>query len=185
MNEPTGKGQFDSRALLNAPGGAVEQLLPVVYQELRQIARRERSRLSGGETLATTALIHETYLSLAKNPAFATRGDFLRIAAVAIRRILVDRVREKMALKRGGGAADLELDEAVDFEVEDPQTTLDVHEALDALAQLNPRLVNIVECRFFAGYSESETAEALGISERTVQREWALARAWLKKEMTA
>jgi len=184
MDEPPVGKQFDSQALHNEPGGSVDQLLPLVYQELRSIARRERSRLSGGETLMTTALIHETYLSLANNPAFATRGDFLRIAAVAIRRILVHRVRKKIAIKRGGGVANLDIDEVADFEVEDPRTALEVHEALDALAQLDPRMVQIVECRFFAGYNESETAEALGISERTVQREWALARTWLKKEMT-
>ena len=164
-------------------GGPVEQLLPLVYQELRSIARRERRRLNGGETLVTTALINEAYLKLIRNKSFATRGEFLRIASIAMRRILVDRVRAHFSVKRGSGATTVELDEVHDFVVEDQQTVLDVHEALETLGELNPRLVEIVECRFFAGYSEAEAAEALGISERTVQRNWALARTWLKTEL--
>jgi RNA polymerase sigma factor (TIGR02999 family) len=163
--------------------GTVEQMLPVVYQELRAIARRERRRLAGGETLATTALVNEVYLRLARNPAFGSRANFLRVASVAMRRILVDRVRAQFAAKRGSGEATLDIDEVQDFIVEDEETVLRVHEALETLATLNPRLVQIVECRFFAGYSEAQAAEALGISERTVQRDWAVARAWLKKEL--
>lgn len=166
-------------------GGSVEVLTPLLYQELRGIARRERRKLPGGETLLTTALIHEAYLRLAGNPMFPTRGDFLRISAVTIRRILVDRVRSQMADKRGGGQGTAELDEAAEFEVENPQAILQVHDALQALAELNPRLAQVVECKFFAGFNEAETAEALGSSERTVQRDWALARAWLKKEIAA
>ncbi len=170
---------------LDGPGGPIELLMPLLYRELRAIARREHRKLPGGETLLTTALIHEAYLRLARNPMFATRGDFLRVAAVTIRRILVDRVRAQLAVKRGSGEQALELDEAADFEVENPKEILQIHDALQALAELNPRLAEVVECKFFAGYSETETAEALGVSERTVQREWALARAWLKREMTA
>lgn len=170
---------------LDLPGGPVETLLPLFYRELRAIASRERRHLSGGETLLTTALIHEAYLRLAQNPMFSTRGDFLRVAAVTIRRILVDRVRTQMAQKRGSGERAVELEEALDFEVENPREVLQVHDALQSLAQLNPRLSEIVQCRFFAGFSEAETAEALGVSERTVQREWALARAWLKRELGA
>ncbi len=165
--------------------GTVEQVLPIVYEELRAVARRERRRLAGGETLATTALINETYLKLANNPAFASRGSFLRIASVAMRRILVDRVRAQFALKRGSGESAVTIEEIHDFVVDDEQHVMNVHEALQALSALNPRLVEIVECRFFAGYSESQTAEALGVSERTVQRDWAIARAWLKKELGA
>ena len=163
--------------------GTVEQLLPVVYQELRAIARRERRRLAGGDTLATTALINEAYLRLVRNPAFASRANFLRIASIAMRRILVDRVRDQFAAKRGSGERTLDIDEVQDFIVEDEETVLQVHEALETLSAVNPRLVQIVECRFFAGYSESETARLLGLSTRTVQRDWAMARAWLKKEL--
>jgi RNA polymerase sigma factor (TIGR02999 family) len=164
-------------------GGTAGALMPLLYQELRSIARRERRKLPGGETLLTTALIHEAYLRLADNPMFPTRGDFLRVSAVTIRRILVDRVRAQMACKRGSGQHPLELDDAMDFEVDNPREVLQVHEALGVLAELNPRLAQVVECKFFAGFNEAETAEALGISERTVQREWALARAWLRKEI--
>jgi RNA polymerase sigma factor (TIGR02999 family) len=178
-------GQADGAPHADAAdiGGAVDQLLPLVYQELRSIARRERRRLAGGDTLATTALINEAYLKMVNNEAFASRGQFLRIASVAMRRILVDRVRAQFAAKRGSGEGTLAIDEIQDFVVEDEQNVLDVHDALETLAQLNPRLVEIVECRFFAGYSETQAAEALGISERTVQRDWAVARAWLKKEL--
>jgi RNA polymerase sigma factor (TIGR02999 family) len=169
--------------LPDGTGGPVEQLLPLVYQELRSIARRERRRLAGGETLVTTALINEAYLKLTKNQTFATRGEFLRIASVAMRRILVDRVRAQFRAKRGGGFNNVALEEIHDFMVEDEQTVLDIHEALETLSDLNPRLVEIVECRFFAGYNETQAAEALGISERTVQRDWALARTWLKTEL--
>lgn len=168
---------------------STEQLLPVLYQELRTIAQRERRRLSGGHTLVTTALVHEAYLSLANHPAFASRGDFLRICATAIRRILITRVRRQIAKKRGGGVRAVELDSFenvddidLDFMVEDESQVLKVHEALETLSQENPELVAVVECRFFAGLTESQTAEALGVSERTVQRRWNLARAWLKNE---
>lgn len=166
---------------------STEQLLPLLYQELRSIAQRERRRLSGGHTLATTALVHEAYLSLARNPAFASRGHFLRICAVAIRRILIARVRTQLAKKRGGGAAVVALDgleeAGIGFNVIDAPQVLRVHEALEILTTHAPELVAVVECRFFAGLTEPETAEALSISERTVQRRWNLARAWLKKEL--
>jgi len=166
------------------PPASVDDLVPVVYRELRVIARRERLRLSGGDTLTTTALIHELYLRFADHAGFASRGDFLRVAAVAMRRILVDRVRTQLAAKRGGGAAHVDVEHAADFVVRDDETVLAVHDALVRLAALNPALAAVVECRFFAGYSEPETAEALGLSERTVQRHWATARAWLKKELS-
>lgn len=164
-------------------GGGAEQWIPLLYQELRSIARRERRRVTGGETLVTTVLVNEIYLRLAAEQRFASRGDFLRVAAVVIRRILIDRVRTQLAAKRGGGAEALSLEEAEDFVVEDDETVLAVHEALERLAAINPRLADVVECRFFAGYCEVETAEALGSSERTVQRDWATARAWLKREL--
>jgi len=164
---------------------AVEDVIPHVYEELRRLARRERFRLSGGDTLTTTALIHEAYLRLARSPGFPSRGDFLRVAAVAMRRILVDRVRAQLAAKRGGGARHVDVEAVADFLVGDGERVLAVHEALDRLAGLNPRLAELVECRFFAGYSEPETALALGVSERTVQRDWTLARAWLRKELAS
>ena len=168
-----------------APSEAeIERWTPVMYQELRRIARRERFGLSGGETLATTALINEAYLHLAKAPDFVSRAHFLGTAAVTMRRILVDRVRSQRALKRGAGVEAKPLEEVEDFVVEDDESVLAVHEALESLAKLSPRLARIVECRFFGGYDEALTAEALGLSERTVQRDWATARAWLKRELS-
>ena len=169
-----------------APGatpGDTDDLLRLAYQEIKAIARRERRRLSGGETLVTTALAHEAYLRLSSTGRFQSRGHLLATAAVAMRRILVDRVRTQLAAKRGGGVAASGLDELRDFAVEDETTVLGVSDALERLTLLNPRLTQVVECRFFAGFSELETAEALGTSVRTVQRDWAVARAWLKKEL--
>jgi RNA polymerase sigma factor (TIGR02999 family) len=165
----------DKRLAPGEPDG-VERWVPLLYDELRRIARRERVRLFGGSTLATTALVNESYARLAGDTHFASRGEFLKIASVAIRRILIDRVRAQLAAKRGGGAKHVPIDEAHDFVVEDDVRVLAVHDALETLAQ-------VVECRYFAGYDEAQTAEALGISERTVQRDWATARAWLKKEL--
>lgn len=167
------------------PSLSVDALMPLVYRELRAVARRERLRVSAGETLLTTALVHEAYLRLREHAALPSRADFLRLSAVAMRRVLVDRVREQLAQKRGGGAPHLSLDEADGLVVEDGDRLLAVESALLRLAAIDPRLVEVVECRFFAGYTEPETAEALGISERSVQRHWALARAWLKTEMAA
>jgi RNA polymerase sigma factor (TIGR02999 family) len=164
------------------PPGTVEQVMPLVYRELRSIARRERFRLGGADTLQTTALVHELYLRLAENQIFNSRGQFLAIAAVAMRRILIDRVRAQLAAKRDGGER-LDLEQIADFTVEDDENVLRVHEALDALAGVRPVLAQVVECRFFAGYNDIETAEALGLSARTVQRHWATARAWLERAL--
>jgi RNA polymerase sigma factor (TIGR02999 family) len=166
----------------NLPPGTVEQVMPLVYRELRSIARRERFRLGGADTLQTTALVHELYLRLAENVVFTSRGQFLGVAAVAMRRILIDRVRAQLAAKRDGGER-LDLDEIADFTVEDDETVLRVHETLEQLAAVRPVLAQVVECRFFAGYNDSETAEALGLSPRSVQRHWATARAWLEREL--
>jgi RNA polymerase sigma factor (TIGR02999 family) len=162
----------------------VRQLLPLVYEELKRSARRERRRLASPDTLSTTALVHETYMRLIGSGAFASRAHFLRVMAVAMRRALIDRLRARHAAKRGSGIDDVPLEDDLDFVVEDEDTVLKVHDALEALKTVDPQLVAIVECRFFAGYSELETAEALGSSERTVRRNWATARAWLKKELS-
>lgn len=172
----------ESRATL---AQAASELVPLVYDELRRAARRERRRFGAGDTLATTALIHEAYVRLARTPAFTGHDQFLRIAAIAMRRVLVDRVRAQLRLKRGAGASHLPLEAAEDFHVEDDARIEAIDAALDRLAALSPRLADIVECRFFAGYSEKETAAALGLSERTVQRDWATARAWLQRELDA
>lgn len=164
-------------------GGDVALWVPLVYEELRRIARRERVRLFGADTLATTALVNEAYAKLAANQRFESRGQFLRIAAVAMRRILIDRIRAHFADKRGGGVRAVALEDADDIVVENPEHVMEVNDALERLAAFSPRLAQVVECRFFAGYDEAQTAEALGTSARTVQRDWATARSWLAKEL--
>ena len=162
-----------------------DEWMPMLYDELKRIAHRERLRVSGGETFVTTALVNELYLRIGEMAGAQDRQHFLSVAAVVIRRILVDRVRAQLAAKRGGGAAALPLDAAEDFVVEDEEEVLAVHEALEVLAEDRPRLARIVECRFFAGYDAAQTAEALGISKRTVERDWVTARAWLRRELRA
>ena len=158
---------------------AAEELFPLLYDDVQRLAQRERRRVRAGETLQTTALIHEAYLKLIRSPLFNDRAHFLRAAALAMRHILVNHARERMAAKRGGGAPVEQLNEDIDVGVDDA-SIVEVHEALEKLSQLDERLANVVDCRFFAGYTEEDTAAALGLTERTVRRDWAKARAWLR-----
>jgi RNA polymerase sigma factor (TIGR02999 family) len=160
-------------------------MLPAFYADLRRVARRERLRFGGTpETLQTTALVHEAFLRLRQSPAFNDPAHFLRAAALAMRHALINTVRDRMTQKRGEGVSAVPLEEAADVaEVEVEERLLAVHDALTRLGDLDERLEQIVECRFFAGYSVEETAQALGLSERTVHREWIKARAWLQQEL--
>jgi RNA polymerase sigma factor (TIGR02999 family) len=159
-------------------------LLPFLYDDLHRLARRER-RNAPGDTLQTTALIHEAYLKLRDTSGFTDRDHFLRASALAMRNILVNHARGQMTAKRGSGAVLLSLeDHDVAAETTDDALLIDVNDALGRLAALNMRLARVVECRFFAGYSDQETAEALGTNERTVRRDWIKARAWLMHELT-
>jgi RNA polymerase sigma factor (TIGR02999 family) len=163
---------------------AAEELLPLFYEDVRRIARRERRARGGGETLQTTALIHEAYLKLRNSPGFNDRSHFLGAAALAMRHVLVNYARDRVAAKRGGGAVMLPLEAATDVGLPtSEQALLDVNEAMARLAQLSPRLAQVVTCRFFAGYGDEETAAALGLTDRTVRRDWAKARAWLRREL--
>lgn len=162
---------------------AAEHLLPLFYADVRRLARHERRRMGAGDTLQTTALIHEAYLKLLRSSWFNDRAHFLRASALAMRHVLINYARESMTQKRGGGAIVESLTTSHDIGVQDDQTLLDVHEALDRLALLDERLAQVVECRFFAGFSEQDTALALGINERTVRRDWTKARAWLRREL--
>ncbi len=162
---------------------AAEELMPMLYADVRRMARRERRRVGAGDTLQTTALINEAYLKLFRAPEFNDRVHFLRAAALAMRHVLVNHARERMAEKRGGGAVVHSLDDGQDACIEDDQSLLEVHEALDRLNALDVRLAQVVECRFFAGYSDQDTAAALGVTERTVRRDWVKARAWLRVEL--
>ena len=162
---------------------AVHELVPLLYEELRRTAHRERRRFSVGDTMATTVLVNEVYMRLASSPGFGTRSHFLAVAAIAMRRTLIECIRAQVTLKRGGDHKRVPMEAAMDVEIADDERILAINDALQVLAQRAPRLAQVVECRFFAGYSERETAQALGISERSVQRDWATARAWLQREI--
>jgi RNA polymerase sigma factor (TIGR02999 family) len=159
------------------------ELLPILYADLRRIARRERFRINAGATMQTTALIHDAYLKMQNVAAFNDRQHFLRASALAMRHVLLGYVRERMTDKRGSGTPNLPLDEAPEVAGPGDETLLEVDDALKRLGLLNPRLAQVVECRFFAGYSETETALALGLTDRTVRRDWVKARAWLRREL--
>jgi RNA polymerase sigma factor (TIGR02999 family) len=162
--------------------GAFERLVALVYPELRRMARAQLRRGPGPAPLETTGLVHETYVKLVDHQQVDARdrGHFLAIAACAMRQLVVDHARARQAAKRGAGAVHVEIDErdaAVDARAE---YLLAVNQALERLGREDPRLLRVVECRFFAGYTDEETAEALGVSARTIGRDWLRARAWLR-----
>ena len=172
--------------LESAEGGAAEELMPIVYDELRRLARayvrRERAR-----SVQATELVHEAYLRLAgdRPRRWQGRTHFLAIAAIGMRRVLVERARARGAAKRGGDQVQVTLDDAL---VASPGAAVDVlalDEALSALAALDARQARVVELRFFGGLTVDETAEAAGVSPATVKRDWTLARAWLQRELGA
>lgn len=171
--------------LRNGDRSALGELLPLVYEELRAIARRRLRHERTGHTLTTTALVHEAYLKLIrlKGMPWQSRAHFLAIAAQAMRNILVSYALRRKRLKRGGGARPVSLEEAEGVAVGDTDGILVLHGALERLAALDPRHARIVECRFFGGMTVEETACALGISEATVKRDWKLLRAWLRREL--
>jgi RNA polymerase sigma factor (TIGR02999 family) len=159
------------------------ELLPAFYEQLRRIAHRSRARLGGGHTMQTTALVHEAYLRLGQSRSFADETHFLRAAALAMRHALINYAQSRVADKRGGGGQHVTLSNVADFSVETDEGLLALHEAMVRLAIEDPRLADVVECRFFGGYGEEDTARALGTSLRTVQRDWLKARAWLFREL--
>jgi RNA polymerase sigma factor (TIGR02999 family) len=160
---------------------AFDQILPLVYHELRRAARRELA-MRPSDSLSTTALVHELYLkfSRAGRTDWHNRAHFLSVASVAMRHMLVDRARRRRAEKRGGPLAHVTLDDALVAAADSrADSLLELHEALDQLAKLDERLVRVVECRFFGGMTEQETADALHIAVRTVRRDWIKARGLL------
>ncbi len=174
-------------ALPDAVDGRVEstarQLAPLLLEQMRRHAKRERRRFRASETLCTTALVHEAYLKLYRTEGWQDETHFLRAAALAMRQALVDHARMKLTAKRGGPDAIIPLDDAIDAE-EGPfwisdERLVALEEALVELSRLNPRLTHVVECRFFGGYSDEDTARILGVTDRTVRRDWLKARAWL------
>lgn len=165
---------------------AFNHLMPLVYAELRQIARRQLRRLRPGDTLGTTGLVHEAYLKLIdqKRASWQDRNHFFAIAARAMRQILVNHALRQQTLKRGGGQAAATTAGAQVAAPEPEARLLELDAALDRLEELDPRLSRVVECRFFAGLTEEETANSLGVSLRTVQRDWKLARGWLQEDLS-
>ena len=163
----------------------LDEFLPDVYRELSAIAHRRLAASPPGTSLATGDLVHEAYLKLVDQSMarWSDRAHFLALASVAMRHILVDRAKARTALKRGGRRGSITLDEDVIAVADQAESLLEIHEALDELAGTDPRLARVVECRFFGGMSEAEIAEALGVTPRTVQRDWAKARMLLRRTL--
>ena len=188
MSEPSSK---DVTQLLIAWGSgdpkALDELMPLVYNDLRRLAKRYIRGQRDGHTLQTTALVNEAYLRLIDSSRvnWHDRNHFYAISAGLIRRILIDFARAKNSLKRGGGQIKITLDEQIDVPSEKAADLIALDEALENLAKLNSRQSQIVELRYFGGLSEEEIAETLKISARTVRRDWNVARAWLYRELNA
>jgi len=162
---------------------ALDQLVPLVYEELRRLARHFMKRERAGHTLQTTALVNEAYLRLVdqKHTHWQNRAHFFAIAAQLMRRILVDQARRRQYQKRGGGALQVTLSHAESLTDEKAPDLIALDDALRSLAEMDPRRSQVVELRFFGGLSIPETAEVLKVSETTVERDWMIAKAWLHK----
>jgi RNA polymerase sigma factor (TIGR02999 family) len=177
-----------TQALLDLSAGdraAMDRLLPLVYDHLRSLARRALRRERAGHTLTPTGLVHEAYLKLVQLDRIGWQGraHFYAVAARAMRQVLVSYARGRKADKRGGGADHVPLDSVLVAAQHRPEQLTALDEALTGLEALSERQARVVECRFFAGMSVEETAEALAISPATVKREWTAARAWLTREL--
>ncbi len=170
----------------NGDRQALDELMPLVYEELRRIAHRYMRRERPGQSMQTTALVNEAYLRLVGSaPAeWQDRAHFFAISATVMRHLLVDRARARQYEKRGGGARQVSLDEAAVVSPAQDLDLLALDEALDKLAEVDERKSRLVELRYFGGLSAEETAEVLGVSEITVKREWLKAKAWLYRELT-
>jgi RNA polymerase sigma factor (TIGR02999 family) len=164
---------------------SLDRLLPLVYEELRAMAHRQLAARDRGGTLQTTALVHEAYLKLVDQSRadWRDRAHFLAVASIAMRHVLVDRAKARVALKRGGEFRRITFDEQAIGVDDQPDALVQLDEALERLGEVGPRLVRVVECRFFGGLTEDEIAEALGLTVRTVQRDWAKARMMLRRAL--
>ena len=173
------------RAWGSGDKSALEELTPLVYDELHRIARYQMSREGEGHTLQTTALIHEVYLRLVdfQGVQWQDRAHFFAVSAQLMRRILVDFARSRTQEKRGGGAIHLSLDDAPTLGTEPDPDLVALDEALKALATMDERKSRVVELRFFGGLSVEETAEVLRVSSHTVMRDWKFAKVWLLREI--
>ena len=165
---------------------ALDKLVPLVYDELRRVARRYMNRESPGHLLQTTALVNEAYMRLidANQVKWQNRAHFFAISARVMRRILVDFARRGAKLKRGGNAIEVSFDEALGVSAKRGADLVAIDDALTSLAELDPRQSQVVELRFFGGLKDNEIAEVLKVSHGTVRRDWRLARAWLHRELS-
>lgn len=180
----------DLTLLLEAARGgdsaAWERFVALVYRDLRQLAHRQLAGQRGDQTLDTTGLVNECYLRIVRGDRTPNdRGHFFALAARVMRQVIVDHARERLAIKRGCGEAALPLDQIQDVELAQAREFVDLDDALCALERVSRRKARVVECRFFAGLSEQETAEAIGVSLRLVQRDWNEARTWLAEFLRA
>jgi len=169
----------------NGDRAALDRLMPLVYAELRRMARRHMNQQCPGHTLQTTALIHEAYMRLAGESAqrWDNRGHFFGVAAKAMRCVLVDHARSRRSAKRGGAVRPVTLDEDIHTSGERMAGLIALDDALTDLAKLHPRQCQVIELRFFAGLSVEETAAILKVSPDTVMRDWRAAKAWLEREL--
>lgn len=188
MNQPPASPEITQLLLAWGSGdkAALDALMPIVYDELRKLAKRYMRRQNPGHTLQTTALVNEAYLRLidSSRVRWQDRTHFFAIAAQLMRRILVDFARARNSLKRGGEQIQITLDERIEAPFEKETNLVALDEALQKLAKMSRRQSQIVELRYFGGLSEEEIAETLEISTRTVRRDWSLARAWLYRELS-
>lgn len=167
--------------------GAIERLMPLVYRELHRRANQYMRQERADHTLQPTALVHEVYLKLVqqREATFKNRAHFYAIAAQLMRRILTDHARARLSAKRGGGYEEGLVTEPLQLRTDHPAGLLAVNDALRELSVLDSRQEKVVEMRFFGGLTAEETAEVLGVSTRTVEREWSMARAWLYTRLRA
>jgi RNA polymerase sigma factor (TIGR02999 family) len=165
--------------------GALDRLVPIIHAELRRLATRFLSRERSEHTLQATALVNEAYIKLVgqRSARWENRSHFFAVAAQVMRRILVDHARARHAARRGAGAYKVSIDDVAVLSPVPDESLIDLDEALTKLAQFDPDQSRLVELRFFAGLTVEETAEVVGVSPRTVKREWRLARAWLAREL--
>ena len=172
--------------LSDGKGKAAGVLLPLVYEELRTLAERYLRRQPSNHTLQPTALVHEAYIRLVGSDRsnWSGRAHFFRIAAKAMRRILIDHARRRCSAKRGGDRRKLSLDASIEPEDFKNEFVIAVDDALTELASIDEQLVQLVELRYFGGFSIDETAQVLGVSPTTVKRLWQIARGWLKREIS-
>lgn len=163
---------------------AVDDLLPLVYTELRALARAKMSREQHGHTLQPTALVHEAWIRLGEGARFENRAHFFGAAAEAMRRILIESARRKLAARHGAAAAHVNVDDVeIPIVPGKEEELLSVHEALAALAAVDARKAELVKLHYFAGFTFAEAADILGVAEPTARRDWVFARAWLKREI--